>query len=104
MIDTNANAEKSIPAVAATFVVETTHGATAGQPGSQWWGAKYSSRLAQARADLVELFTDKMAAEDRGEWYEREWSRLAKQANAASLDEVFAFDEFAARITEQKEG
>jgi hypothetical protein len=97
-------AEKSTPDGAVTFVVEVTHGATAGQPGSRWWESKHSSTLAQARADLAEVFTNKIAVEDRGEAYKREWSRLVEQAKAARPGEVFAFDEFAARITEQKEG
>lgn len=96
--------EESTPAGAVTFVVEVTHGATAGQPGSRWWEAKHSSTLAQARADLAETFTNKIAVEDRGEAYKREWSHLVKQAKAARPGEVFAFDEFAARITEQKKG
>lgn len=103
-VDFTLRAEKSTPVGAATFVVETTHGATAGQPGSRWWEAKYSTTLAQARADLLEILTAKTATEDRGEAYLREWRHMADQVKTARPGEVFAFDEFAARITEQKEG
>lgn len=96
--------EKSTAAVAVPFVVEVTHGATAGQPGSRWREAKHSSTLAQARADLAGVFADKIATEDRGEAYKSEWAYLVDQVKTARPGEVFAFDEFAARITEQKEG
>lgn len=96
-------AEKSTPAGAVTFVVETAHGATAGQPGCRWWEARYSSTLEQARADLLAILTAKTATEDRGEAYMREWRLMADQVKTARPGEVFALDEFAARITEQKE-
>lgn len=103
-VDFTLKAEKSTPAGAMTFVVETTHGATAGQPGCRWWGAKYASTLEQARADLLEMLTNRIAVEDRGEAHRREWSLMAGQVKTARPGEVFALDEFAARITEEKEG
>ncbi len=85
------------------FIVETSRGALAGLPGGQWFGAKYSSTLAQARADLAEVFADKRADEDRGDEYEREWAALAGRAKIAEVGDVLAFDEFAARIVEEAE-
>ena len=83
------------------FIVEISRGALAGLPGGHWSGAKYSSTLAQARADLAETFADKLDKEDRGEEYEREWAALAERAKNADVDDVLTFDEFAARIIEE---
>lgn len=85
------------------FIVETSRGALAGLTGGQWFGAKYSSTLAQARADFAEVFADRLTAEDRGEEYEREWDALMARAKEAEVGDVLSFDEFAARITTEVE-
>ena len=53
------------------FIIETSHGAQAGTVDAKWFAAKYASTLAQARAGLADTFADKLAAEDRGDEYER---------------------------------
>ena len=85
------------------FIIETSRGALAGLPGAHWSGAKYSSTLAQARADLADTFADKRATEDRGEEYEREWQELIEAAKVAHVGYIIAGDEFAARIIEEAE-
>lgn len=85
------------------FITETSRGALAGLPGAHWSGAKYSSTLEQARADLADTFADKRAAEDRGEEYGREWAALVERAKNAEVGDVLSFDEFAARIAEEAE-
>lgn len=85
------------------FIVQTSHGANAGTITADWWDAKYSSTLAQARADLAETFAGKLDKEDRGEEYEREWQELVEMAKVAHIDYIIAGDEFAARIIEEAE-
>lgn len=83
------------------FIVETSRGALAGLPGGHWFGAKYSSTLAQARADLADTFADKRAAEDRGDEFADAWEALEARARVADVGDVLSFDEFAARIVEE---
>ena len=85
------------------FIVQTSRGASAGTTTADWWDAKYSSTLAQARDDLADTFADKLTAEDRGEEYEREWQELIEAAKIAHVGYIIAGDEFAARIIEDAE-
>jgi len=83
------------------FIIETSHGAQAGTVDAKWFAAKYASTLAQARAGLADTFADKLAAEDRGDEYERGWNALMERSKGAEVGDVLAFDEFAARIVEE---
>lgn len=85
------------------YIVQTSHGANAGTIAADWWDAKYSSTLAQAREDLAEVFTDRLDKEDRGEEYEREWQELAEMAKVAHVDYIITGDELAARIIEDND-
>lgn len=83
------------------YIVQTSHGANAGTTTADWWDAIYSSTLAQAREDIAEIFANKLADEDRGEEYEREWQELIEMAKVAHVGYIIAGDEFAARIIEE---
>lgn len=85
------------------FIIETSRGALAGLPGAHWSGAKYSSTLTQARADLADTFADKRATEDRGDEFTDAWEALEARARGADVGDVLSFDEFAARIIEEAE-